>query len=122
MAAILEQAVVMMMLHACGLADRETGRVVALVAASGTGRTTASTSRAKTWGYVTDETVAIRDNVSVAPHPKPLSLKQAIVGPPKTQVEPMRNQANCMKGHSCSSAGARVDTWVAPELRAIALG
>ena len=49
-AAILESAGELTMLHACGVADEE-GLVVALVAKSGTGKTTASSQLARTFGY-----------------------------------------------------------------------
>ncbi|MFF1382191.1 hypothetical protein ACFVWT_01360 [Arthrobacter sp. NPDC058288] len=86
-AAILENAGEFMMLHACGVADPATGAVVALVAKSGTGKTTAASVLAGTYGYVTDETVAIGPDGSVLPYPKPLSLKQG-PGAPKHQVGP----------------------------------
>ncbi|CAN7500311.1 hypothetical protein [Arthrobacter sp. LjRoot14] len=86
-AAILENAGEFMMLHACGVADPATGAVVALVAKSGTGKTTAASVLAGTYGYVTDETVAIGPDGSVLPYPKPLSVKQA-PGSPKHQVGP----------------------------------
>ncbi|QOD05543.1 hypothetical protein IDT60_15000 [Pseudarthrobacter sp. BIM B-2242] len=86
-AAILANAGELTMLHACGVADPATGAVVALVAKSGTGKTTAASVMARTYGYVTDETVAIRPDGSVVPYPKPLSLKQEYVVP-KLQVGP----------------------------------
>ncbi|MET3721630.1 hypothetical protein [Arthrobacter sp. UYEF21] len=86
-AAILANAGDLTMLHACGVADPVTGAVVALVAKSGTGKTTAATVLAGTYGYVTDETVAIRPDGSVVPYPKPLSLKQEYVVS-KLQVGP----------------------------------
>jgi hypothetical protein len=61
-------------LHAAGLADVE-GRVLALVAASGTGKTTAATALGHVLGYVSDETVAVRrGSLEVASYAKPLSL------------------------------------------------
>lgn len=88
LAAILEQAGQLTMLHACGVADPVTGKVIALVAKSGTGKTTASAVLATALGYVTDETVAIRQDGSVVPYPKPLSVKQSLVGSPKIQAGP----------------------------------
>lgn len=88
-AAILANAGKFTMLHACGVADPDTGAVVALVAKSGTGKTTAASLLAQTYGYVTDETVAIRPDGSVIPYPKPLSVKQG-PGKPKRQVGPDR--------------------------------
>ena len=75
-AAILENAGELMMLHACAVASPVTGAVVALVAKSGTGKTTAASVLAGTYGYVSDETVAIGPDGSVVPYPKPLSVKQ----------------------------------------------
>ena len=86
-AAILERAGELTMLHACGVADRD-GAVIALVAKSGTGKTTASSQLAQTFGYITDETVAIRADGTVFPYPKPLSVKQASPGAAKLQVGP----------------------------------
>jgi hypothetical protein len=75
------------MLHACGVAHPATGAVVALVAKSGTGKTTAASVLARTYGYVTDETVAVAWDGSVVPYPKPLSVKQE-GGFPKRQASP----------------------------------
>jgi len=86
-AAILANAGELTMLHACGVADPTTGAVVALVAESGTGKTTAASVLARTYGYVTDETVAIAWDGSVVPYPKPLSMKQE-AGNPKRQASP----------------------------------
>ena len=60
-------------LHAGGLADG-VGRVLALVAASGTGKTTATRLLAQRLGYVSDETVSLDPDGKVHPHPKPLSV------------------------------------------------
>jgi hypothetical protein len=86
-AAILERAGELTMLHACGVANAE-GAVIALVAKSGTGKTTASSQLGRTFGYITDETVAIRPDGTVVPYPKPLSVKQADPGAAKLQVGP----------------------------------
>lgn len=85
-AAILANAGDLIMLHACGVADPATGALVALVAKSGTGKTTAAAMLARIYGYVTDETVAICPDGSVVPYPKPLSVKQ--LSGPKRQVGP----------------------------------
>lgn len=61
------------MLHAAGIADDE-GRVIALVAPSGTGKTTAARELATTYGYVSDETVGIAPDGTVVPYRKPLSM------------------------------------------------
>ena len=60
--------------HGCGLADDQ-GRVLALVARSGQGKTTAASTLGRTgFGYVTDETVAVAPDGRVLPYPKPLSV------------------------------------------------
>ena len=87
LSAILANAGELTMLHACGVADPSSGAVVALVAKSGTGKTTAASVLARIYGYVTDETVAIAWDGSVVPYPKPLSVKQG-AGTPKRQVGP----------------------------------
>lgn len=84
--AIDAQAGMLTMLHACGVADPKTGGVIALVAKSGTGKTTASKLLGETYGYVTDETVAIQPDGVVRPYPKPLSIKNG--GEFKEQVGP----------------------------------
>ncbi len=60
-------------LHAGGVAD-EQGRLLALVAASGTGKTTATRVLSSRLGYVTDETVSIDPDGAVHAYPKPLSV------------------------------------------------
>ena len=60
-------------LHAGGLADDD-GRVLAVVAPSGTGKTTATRLLAERLGYVSDETVSITPDGVVYPHAKPLSV------------------------------------------------
>lgn len=63
------------LLHAAGLADDQ-GRVLALVAPSGTGKTTASLALARrSLGYVTDETLAVLPSGRVLPYPKPLGIR-----------------------------------------------
>ncbi|HET7762435.1 MAG TPA: hypothetical protein VFL46_08755 [Phycicoccus sp.] len=62
-----------LMLHAAGLAAPD-GSTVALVAASGTGKTTAGLTLGRTLGYVSDETVAVEADLTVRAHPKPLSV------------------------------------------------
>jgi hypothetical protein len=62
------------LLHGCGLAD-DRGRVLALVARSGQGKTTAASTLGRSGlGYVTDETVAVAPDGRVLPYPKPLSV------------------------------------------------
>jgi len=86
-AAITENAGELMMLDACGVASPDTGAVIALVATSATGKTAAASVLAGTYGYITDQTVAIQPDGSVIPYPKPLSVDQE-PGTPKRQVGP----------------------------------
>lgn len=61
------------MLHAAGIAD-ESGRVVVLSAASGTGKTTAAQHLSQRYAYVSDETIGIDADGGVVPYRKPLSI------------------------------------------------
>lgn len=76
-AAIERQAGRLWMLHAAALADPASGASVALVAPSGTGKSTASRTLGRSFGYLTDETTAIGPDLVIHPHPKPLSIVQA---------------------------------------------
>lgn len=60
--------------HAGAVCDIRTGATVALIGASGAGKTTAVRTLARTLGYVSDETLALRDDDTVVPYPKPLSV------------------------------------------------
>ncbi len=62
-----------LMLHASAVA-LDDGRVIGFVGPSGRGKTTASQALGRTYGYVTDETLAIRADGSVVAYPKPLSI------------------------------------------------
>ncbi|AZZ49455.1 hypothetical protein SAMN06295924_101248 [Rathayibacter rathayi NCPPB 2980 = VKM Ac-1601] len=77
----------LLMLHACGIAD-DSGRVLAFVAASGTGKTTIARTLGLRFGYVTDETVAMTPDGRVLPYPKPLSVKPLTGSAPKAQLAP----------------------------------
>ncbi|MBB3156624.1 energy-coupling factor transporter ATP-binding protein EcfA2 [Microbacterium proteolyticum] len=61
------------MLHAAGLAASD-GGVVVLVGPSGAGKTTATRLLARSWGYVSDETVGIESDGGVRGYRKPLSV------------------------------------------------
>ena len=66
-----------LMLHAAGLRAPD-GRVVGVIAPSGTGKTTFCSVLGNRFGYVTDETLVITPGtLDVIPYPKPLS----VVGP-----------------------------------------
>lgn len=60
-------------IHAGAVADDE-GRTLAVIGASGSGKTTAIRALATRLGYLSDETVSLTDDLSVHPHPKPLSV------------------------------------------------
>ncbi|GAA1351576.1 hypothetical protein [Falsarthrobacter nasiphocae] len=75
-----------LMFHAAGLADPGTRRAIALVAPSGTGKTTAARALGHDLAYLTDETVLLSDGL-VVPYPKPLSVIDE-AGAPKVQVSP----------------------------------
>ncbi|GAA2739687.1 hypothetical protein GCM10009867_36760 [Pedococcus aerophilus] len=77
-----------LLLHAACLADPVTGRATVLVAAGGTGKTTAAQVLGPGRWYVTDETVAVRADRSVVPYPKPLSVRRNAVGDHKDEVAP----------------------------------
>lgn len=62
-----------LLLHAAGIAATD-GTTLALVAPSGTGKTTAARMLGRFFGYVTDETVAIEHDLTVRAYPKPLSV------------------------------------------------
>lgn len=77
----------MLLLHACAVADPATGATVVLVAPSGTGKTTASITLGRHFGYLSDEIAAINLDGSMVAFPKPLSV--LIDGTrPKRQVSP----------------------------------
>ncbi|MDO5683603.1 MAG: hypothetical protein Q4G46_12360 [Propionibacteriaceae bacterium] len=63
----------LLMFHAAGLSTKD-GAVVALIGPSGTGKSTVARTLCRTdFGYVTDETVAVRLDGSVIPFPKPIA-------------------------------------------------
>jgi hypothetical protein len=75
------------LLHAAAIALPD-GRVIGFIGPSGRGKTTASRALAQTFGYITDETLAILPDLSVIPYPKPLSI---LTGqPPKQSIGPER--------------------------------
>lgn len=86
-AAIEAAAGALWMLHAAGLAHPVTGAGLALVAPSGTGKSTAARSLGRALGYLSDETVGITSDGALLPHAKPLSIVRAD-SPVKDQVSP----------------------------------
>ncbi|WP_256836791.1 PqqD family peptide modification chaperone [Micrococcus sp. Mcc89] len=78
-----------LMFHAACLAAPDTGEAIVLVAASGTGKTTATRRLGPHFDYLTDETAIIApDGLAVTPYPKPLSVLEARGVRPKTQRGP----------------------------------
>ena len=86
--AILARAGSMTMLHAAALCDQRSGATIALVAPGGTGKTTLARTLGRGRGYVTDETVAVAPDRSIAPYCKPLSLRRAGTNQPKDEIAP----------------------------------
>ena len=76
-AGIDQQAGQLLMLHAAAIADPTTGRAVVAVAASGGGKTTFVRTAGGDRVYLTDEAVALTDDHSIVPYPKPLSVHTA---------------------------------------------
>ncbi|GAA3701324.1 hypothetical protein GCM10022377_13580 [Zhihengliuella alba] len=76
------------MLHGAALALPESGATIALVAASGVGKTTATRVLGRHFGYLTDETVVVREDGGIVPFPKPLSLLPPSGRRPKRQAGP----------------------------------
>jgi hypothetical protein len=73
LAGLRQLAGTVFLFHAAGLA-LDDGRVFAFVGPSGRGKTTVATRLGTTLGYVSDETVAFRHDLTVIPYPKPLSI------------------------------------------------
>jgi len=86
--AITAQAGKLLMLHGCAVAMPD-GQVVAFVGPSGMGKTTVASTLAQQFGYVTDETVAVRFDGEVVAYPKPLSLVVRELHDAKRQVSPV---------------------------------
>lgn len=89
----------LVMLHAAALADPISGRTAVLVAASGTGKTTASVTLGETFAYLTDETAAITRDGVVLPYRKPLSIIDG--SHVKKQIAPsvLGLQLSCIDAH-----------------------
>lgn len=71
-------------IHAGAVADAD-GRALAVIGASGTGKTTAVRALAQRLGYLSDETVSLTDDLAIHPHPKPLSVISDPTSPGRKQ-------------------------------------
>lgn len=74
LAALEARAGELILLHAAALANPETGATAVLVAASGTGKTTASQAFGTELVYLSDETAGITEDGEVLRYRKPLSI------------------------------------------------
>lgn len=64
-----------MLMHAAAVSDVNNGNVIGLIGPSGAGKTTAVRALSSSFGYVTDETLAVDiTNGAVLAYPKPLSV------------------------------------------------
>lgn len=77
----------LLMLHAGAVSHPLTGESLVFVAPAGTGKTTLTCLLARTYGYLTDETVGIDASGRIYPYPKPLSLRLP-GGGPKHETSP----------------------------------
>jgi hypothetical protein len=66
-----------LMFHAGALCDPLTGAALVYVAPGGTGKTTATRTLGPGRGYITDETVAVRPDLTIEPYSKPLSVRRS---------------------------------------------
>lgn len=86
-ALISEQAGKLMLFHAGAVCDPLTGRSIAYVAPSRTGKTTLTLELGKRFGYLTDETVAVDEDLRIYAYPKPLSVRDP-GGAPRQEISP----------------------------------
>lgn len=77
-----------LMFHAAALAHPRSQSAIALVAPSGTGKTTAARKLGTALSYLTDETTVVSTARTMIPYPKPLSLFSDSGTRPKNQHSP----------------------------------
>lgn len=78
----------LLMLHAGALAHRQTGAAVVFVAPGGTGKSTLCRVQGPERSYLTDETVGIRRDGTIAPYLKPISTRRPDWSGVKEEVAP----------------------------------
>lgn len=74
---IASQAGRLLMLHAGAVCHPDTGESLVFVAPGGTGKTTLARLLSQRMGYLTDETVGLRPDHTIASYPKPLSIRMS---------------------------------------------
>ncbi|MGJ6980392.1 hypothetical protein ACSDQ9_07660 [Aestuariimicrobium soli] len=85
--AFIEQQVGRLFLaHAGGVTHPVTGASLVFIAPGGTGKTTLACTLARQYGYLSDETVGMRTDGTIAAYPKPLSLRGT--DPHKAETSP----------------------------------
>jgi hypothetical protein len=89
-AGISARAGSLLMLHACALAEPDTGAAAVLVGPSGVGKTTVARTLGTSWSYLTDEAAGILPDKTLLPYPKPLSVLNAEETSVKEQIAPAR--------------------------------
>lgn len=87
LALLHQQAGKLLLFHAGGVSDPRTGRSVAYVAASRTGKTTLTLELGRCFGYLSDETIALTEDLAILPYPKPLSVRDRQAGP-RQEISP----------------------------------
>lgn len=80
----------LLMLHAAAVADPVTGATAAFVAPGNTGKTTLCRTLGPARSYVTDETLGLRRDGTIATYPKPLSLRLPELMGTKEEAPPGR--------------------------------
>lgn len=70
-----------LLFHAGGVSHPITGRSAVYVARSFTGKTRLTLELAQHFGYLSDESIAIAEDFSIVPYPKPLSVRDPHGGP-----------------------------------------
>jgi hypothetical protein len=66
----------LLMFHAAAVCNPVTGAAVVSIAPGGTGKTTVCRTLGPGRGYLSDETVGVREDGTIVPYPKPLSVRR----------------------------------------------